>query len=125
MGAAIRAIIITIGLNILKSSTKLLWSILWQVVASAIEEAERKWTEIGTGAVKKEWVQSITMEYIKKNMKLNPISGCVVNMFISIVIDNIIEKLNAQFTDHKWIEYVSSLRQQIEVYLPSFLKGEV
>ena len=108
----------TMAMMIAKKAASFLWEVLWKIVAASIVEAEKNWEKTGCGEVKKQWVLDHAMEYVEQNMKLNAISKWVVKTFISKIIDQIIEKLNDQFKNHKWVDYVSDLKIYIEKYLP-------
>ena len=106
-----------IALTILKRVASFAWEVLWTVVTDAMEEAEKSWTEVGSGKVKKEWVMSNAMRYVD-TLKLNFISHWIVKTFISRVIDSLIEKLNQDFEDHKWLDYIKDLKVYCEKYIP-------
>jgi hypothetical protein len=117
-----KTILITIATGILKDAAHVLWDTLWGIVGAAMIEAEKQWKLAGSGTVKKEFVMKNAMEFINKNFKLNFITRWVVQTFVGNVVDRLIQELNTDFDDHKWVEHVKDIRDYIEKYLPGFLK---
>lgn len=117
-----KSILITIATGILKDAAHVLWDSLWEVIGAGMVEAERQWKLAGSGDVKKEFVMTKAMEFINKNFKLNFLSRWVVQAFVGNIINRLIQELNTDFEDHKWVDHVKDIRTYIENYLPGFLK---
>ena len=115
-----KTVLATLAVTILKKAAAFIWETLWKIVGEAMIEVEKKWQESGSGTIRKEWVMNQAMGYITTHIKLNFLTGWIVQTFVSNVVDQVIDQLNIEFTDHKWIERVTELRTYIEKFLPIF-----
>jgi len=116
-----KTLLTTVTIAVLKNAAQFAWDVLWQIVTEAMLEAEKKWVESGNGEIKKEWVLEEAMEYIDKNVKLNFLTRWVVKTFVSKTIDTIVQKLNDQFVNHKWVDAINDLKSYVLKFFPGVI----
>lgn len=94
-----------------------LWVASWTIIFQAIEEAEKRWKDGGSGKQKKEWVVEVVMEYIRGHISLGWFQKKIVELFVSQVADAIVIIINEEL-GHGWLERVKSLERELAGKIP-------
>ena len=96
------------------------WDGTWNMIIQGIAEAEGLWEESGRGKEKKKYVIEKAIEYIEKNVRLNFITRRIMVMFVSRVVDAILDQLNEEIGTN-WAEQVEDLQAELAGKIP-FIK---
>lgn len=105
---------------IAKKVTRVVWDSFWDVVDTLMVKAEENWDweETGQGEDKKKFVMDFCMDYIKKHMELNWLQTFALKLFLSNIIDKVIEAVNKDYEDGGWVKYTKSLKKYLEQFVP-------
>ena len=87
-----------------------LWDEIWEKIFTLVIEAENKWDEKNRGKEKKKWVVEKVMKYIKQKVEPNWIKRQIINLFISRVVDRLVNTLNEEL-GKDWIEQAEELEE--------------
>lgn len=94
-----------------------LWDGLWEEIFIAVAKAESRWDEGGRGEKKKEWVMSEVLSYLDEQANLNFIQRQVARLFVSRVVDAVIETLNESL-GKDWVERIRELEGTLADRIP-------
>lgn len=112
MRNVIVAIASRIALDLLKAMTQAVWDAFWVVVYDGVEQAEKEWNESGKGEIRKEMVLRRVMAWLDRNQKLNGIQKWAIKRFLGVVIDRIVDSLNAEL-GNDWGDKVTDLKNYL------------
>lgn len=102
---------------LLKRIANELWDGIWEQIILAVQHAEQKWAEAGRGETKKAEVIATVMAYVNEHAKLNWIQLQFVKLFVSKVVDAIVDELNEK-AGKDWGEKVKELERNLAIKLP-------
>ncbi len=93
------------------------WIGAWELKIEGVAEAEKYWEEKGRGEDKKEFVIKKVMGYIEGQKNLNFITRKILEMFVSRMVDAILEQLNEEI-GKDWASQVEDLRDKLAGKIP-------
>jgi len=99
-----------------RQAANLIWIDLWELIFSAIAEAEKQFQQ-DSGKLRKEWVMDQVVHFLGERAKLNFIQNFLVQVVISRTIDAIIAQINAEF-GHDWVAKAKEVERQLADKLP-------
>jgi hypothetical protein len=121
MQKIIVSIAVSIAMGFLQKLTKTVWELIWNEIFAAIVLAEKKWNDLGKGAVKKDWFINEIVRFINGKRKMNGVQEWAMRKFLNVIADEIVKELNSQL-GNDWVEKADRVKELLEKKIP-FVKG--
>lgn len=109
--------IIAIAKGVLHSLAQAVWDSLRLTLIEAVSEVEKKFRNGDYSKQKKGQVVKAVIEYIQKHKNLSKVQLWALRVFISRVIDKMIDDLNKNY-GHSWGEHVNNMMNYWAKRLP-------
>jgi len=103
--------------NFLKSIADALWDATWAMVFDSIAKAEKKWEQGDWAKEKKQFVINEAMKFIENHEQLGWVRKQAVKMFLSLVIDRVIQELNDEI-GKDWAKQAKEIENNLDDYFP-------
>lgn len=95
--------------NILNGLSNNLWDKFWEYIFEEVEEVEEKWDD---GQTKKDMVMAKVMNKVCDEGRLGAIKKFIVELFLGIAIDTVVNIINEQIGDD-WSEFIENKKDKL------------